>query len=231
LQKWPDPQQAAALLSEAAAELRELTGRVRANREQEFRKIEADFVRAQREAGRNVREKDAAWRIDHIELGVNRATAMVQVSYDLEVVVPWQRVASASDLEKLCDAARKRLDKSSIEDSRLVPLVQEALESCLAEPKREMAPIGDLYREFRLAMVRDELKSGRADKRLVSAELPRWAFLWNLDRYREVAGAGARVQFEPGSQQDTARGLGFTMGGRSSQRDYRTFCYVKRGSA
>ena len=86
----------------------------------------------------------------------------------------------------------------------------------------------DLYRAFRVALVERELKQGRPDKKLAWAECPKWAFLYNLDRYRQLGSTAGeeRLTFETGSQQDQVNGLGMTLNGLSQEQEYKVCCWV-----
>ena len=89
-------------------------------------------------------------------------------------------------------------------------------------------PLPDFYRGVRVALVRSELADQAPEKRLRWAELPRWAFLYNLDRYRahvtEVS-EGQRLGLQTGSQQES-RQFGMVVNGLDAAQDYRTMCFI-----
>ena len=77
---------------------------------------------------------------------------------------------------------------------------------------------------------RQELAIG-ADKKLVRTELPKWAFLFNLDCYRRDTSkhdAQQRLSLETGSQHDHQKGLAVIANGLDAREDYRSYCYIFR---
>ena len=92
----------------------------------------------------------------------------------------------------------------------------------------EAVPLLDFYRGLRVALVRHELEEQQPDKKLRYAELPRWTFLYNLDRYRALGAAvpeARRLGYQTGSQQES-RTIGVVVNGLDAQQDYKTMCYI-----
>lgn len=79
-----------------------------------------------------------------------------------------------------------------------------------------------------MALVRHELEGQPPDRKLRWGELPRWAFLYNLDRYRALGAAvpeARRLGLQTGSQQES-RGFGMVVNGLDAQQDYKTMSFV-----
>jgi len=190
--------------------------------------VEADFVRSQREAGASVKELEQGWRVGRLELAVNRAQGRARVLFNREVVADWTPVRQGEQLEKLITTTDAKLKRAEIP----IDLLRESLEAAYEMARRgRSAPrvsMPDFYRAFRVALVQKELKRGSPDKRLTWAECPKWAFLYNLDRYRQLGSAAgeARLTFETGSQQDQLDGLGMTLNGLSPEQEYKVCCWV-----
>jgi len=80
----------------------------------------------------------------------------------------------------------------------------------------------------RVALVRRELAREQPDKKLRWGELPRWAFLYNLDRYRALGAAApdaGRLGLQTGSQQES-RTIGVVVNGLDAHQDYKTMCFI-----
>jgi hypothetical protein len=156
------------------------------------------------------------------------------VLYNREVVLPWQAIASAADLNRLVADARAKLERYAVPEPLLADLLSSAFDHALAGSRsqaKSLVPLPELYREFRIAQVRRTL-SGKPDRKLENADFPRFAFLYNLDRYRVTSGTKpGLVTLETGSQSDVQRGLGMVLNGLEATGDYRTYCYARRGAA
>src|SRR5262245_23138345 len=62
-----------------------------------FRPIEAEWVRAARDAGKGLRERSAGWRVDMLELGLQREQARARFFYNREPLTPWSPIGTAAD--------------------------------------------------------------------------------------------------------------------------------------
>ena len=199
-----------------------------------FRPLEAEYVRAAREQGKQLRERANGWRIDMLALELQREQARARFLYNREVLVSWSPVGSAEDLARLEERARAMLEKAAYPDDMLREVFWNAYERERARRQQgrkgrpETVPILDFYRAVRVALVDYELADDKPDKKLRYGELPRWAFLYNLDRYRSLA-AGApeaqRLGLQTGSQQES-RTIGVVVNGLDAQQDYKTMCYI-----
>ena len=227
-------------LAGALEELRERTARyveqARRERIAAFRPIEAEYVRAAREQGKQLRERASGWRIDLLELQLQREQARARFLYNREVLVPWSPINNAEDLAQLEGRARAMLERATAAypDDLLARVFWDAYEQERARrrPGRgarpEAVPLLDFYRGLRVALVRHELEEQQPDKKLRYAELPRWTFLYNLDRYRALGAAvpeARRLGYQTGSQQES-RTIGVVVNGLDAQQDYKTMCYI-----
>jgi hypothetical protein len=199
-----------------------------------FRPLEAEWVRAARANGKQLRERSGGWRVDMLELGLQRDQARARFFYNREALTPWSPIGSADDLATLEERARALLRGNTLPDASLLAVFHDAYAGeCAARERHgkgrvEVVPLPDFYRGVRVALVRDELAGRAPEKKLRWAELPRWAFLYNLDRYRahvtEVS-EGQRLGLQTGSQQES-RQFGMVVNGLDAAQDYRTMCFV-----
>ena len=226
------------LLGQEVDQLRERASRfldeARRARVAAFRPLEAEYVRTAREQGKQLRERANGWRIDMLALELQREQARARFLYNREVLVPWSPVGGAEDLARLEERARALLEKAAYSDDMLREVFWNAYERARArrqqgrKGREETVPILDFYRAVRVALVDYELADEKPDKRLRYGELPRWAFLYNLDRYRAQAAGmpeARRLGLQTGSQQES-RTIGVVVNGLDAQQDYKTMCYI-----
>jgi hypothetical protein len=224
-----------------AAAVEELKGRgqqhlaaLRAARVEAFRRHEADFVRAARDTNQKVREVGgSAWRIGSLELEVQREASRARVHYNRDPVTKWTPIASRADLDGLLATASRALDLAGIAEDALPDVFWDAYEHLRrSHPGAAAAarvPLPEFFREVRVSLARHELRTGKPDRKLTRTELPRWAFLYNLDRYRRLLPAlpaDRRLSFETGSQHDHQKGLAMVVNGLDAADDYKSYCYV-----
>ncbi len=230
---------AGASLANAVDDLRrqtqDLIHLVRREAAQEFGKVEAVFIREQRERGNAIRELSSGWRIGPFALEVERERARARLLYNHEVLLPWRYVDSRRELDDLLVEGEELLHSVEVSVEEWAGILWEAHTSCVHRrrgqtPGRpERVPVLDLFRETRVTRIRRELATGRPDKRLKQVELPQWAFVYNVDRYhregREVAGRH-RLLFETGSQREQAAHKGLTFNGLDPRQEYKVYCFV-----
>lgn len=199
-----------------------------------FRPTEAEFVRAAREAGKQLRERANGWRIDMLELQLQREQARARFFYNREPLLPWSPVGSPEALAALEARARATLDRAAWADELAIDVFWAAYEQerarrrAVGGGRAEAVPLPDFYRAVRVALVRHELEGQQPDRKLRWGELPRWAFLYNLDRYRALGAAvpeARRLGLQTGSQQES-RGFGMVVNGLDAQQDYKTMSFV-----
>jgi hypothetical protein len=174
-----------------------------------------------------------------LELQLQREQARARFFFNREALTPWSPIGSADDLAALEERARKLLDGVAFPDAMLTEVFWDAYEQERAARQRggkgraETVPLPDFYRGVRVALVRHELAGQGPEKKLRWAELPRWAFLYNLDRYRALGTAvpeARRLGLQTGSQQES-RQFGMVVNGLDAAQDYRTMCFVVPFSA
>ncbi len=199
-----------------------------------FRPLEAEWVRASREAGKRLRERSSGWRVDMLELALQREQARARFFYNREALTPWSPIGSADDLAALEARALALLGGVAFSDEMLTSVFWDAYAGERTargrdgQGRAEAVPLPDFYRGVRVALVRHELTGAGPEKRLRWAELPRWAFLYNLDRYRALGTAvpaGRRLGLQTGSQQES-RTIGMVINGLDAAQDYKTMCFV-----
>ncbi len=225
-------------LGQALDELRERAARAledaRRERIAAFRPLEVEYVRAAREAGKSLRERANGWRVDMLELQLQREQARARFFYNREALVPWSPIGGPEDLANLEERARGLLGRAAYPDEMLTTVFWDAYEGERARrraadrPRPETVPLLDFYRGVRVALVRYELEEQAPDKKLRYGELPRWAFLYNLDRYRALGTAvpeERRLGLQTGSQQES-RTIGVVVNGLDAQQDYKTMCFI-----
>ncbi len=222
-------------IDELRGETRAFLEQARQERVRAFRSIEADFIRNARSQGTPVRELDNAWRVGMLEVKVKRDQFKVAFFYNHEPVVSWFPVGSAGDFENLVEKARALLEKAAIPQEILVEVFWDAYNQARSYHLKtnvsiiDDVPILDFYREVRIALLRHELQGQKPDKKVRYADLPRWAFLYNLDRYRALAPSippEKKLGFQSGSQREVAQGKGLVINGLDAREDYKVVCYV-----
>jgi hypothetical protein len=229
LRALPDGATLGAVVDEVKAEGLSLAERTRKDRETNFRRIEADYVNQAKASGHSVRELDTGWRIGLLELHVDRGQGRLRLLYNRELLQDWTAVGSLASFEKSVSIATDRLRKAEIPDDLLRRVFWNAYQESKKRGSSDRVPLRDLYRELRLELVRSELEGGRTERKLTFAEFPKWAFLYNLDRYRHQSASipqEMRLALETGSQVDHTKGLSMVVGGLDPREPYKTYCYV-----
>ncbi|MEW5817138.1 MAG: hypothetical protein AB1798_17300, partial [Spirochaetota bacterium] len=220
-------------------ELRERThtflNEARRARALSFKRFEADFIIAAKEQKKYIREMDQGWRVGALEIQVKRELSQIRLLYNKETVIGWQPVGNREDIDKAEERALAMLKGAELPANMLVEIFWDAYEQVKESRKKageaygQLVPILDFYREVRLALIRYQLKGKKPDKKLSYAEFPRWAFLYNLDRYRLLVSAipeEKRLGFQTGSQGDVSSGMGVVINGLDAREDYKVICYV-----
>lgn len=207
----------------------------RSTRADSFGRLEAEFIRHQRESGALLRESgNSSWRVGPVELELQRESSRARVLYNREAITAWKAVGSREDLERLLSGAIKNLESASLPESELPEVLWDAYEHLRRTHTRSDAghvrvPLLDLFREVRVVLARHELRSGKPDRKLTRTDLPRWAFLYNLDRYRRMLPnlpADRRLSLETGSQHDHQKGRAMVVNGLDPNEDYKPYCYA-----
>ncbi len=209
-----------------------------ASRAKSFGAHEAVFVRSLKDQEVAVRELNSSWRVGPIEIEVQREASQARCCYNHEPVVPWQNVAGADDLRSIHDRGLDTLGKAEIPESDLPDLIVRAFEDSFhhvhgSTNAARRVPIHALLRSIRIERMRKELAAGNPGKALRNHDMPMWALLYNLDRYRDLIarlGTSSRIQFETGSQQEQSQGKSVTLNGLNATQDYQVYAHaVQRG--
>ncbi|MGI8855453.1 MAG: hypothetical protein ACR2JW_06865 [Thermomicrobiales bacterium] len=198
---------------------------------------EAAFIRAAREAGIALREQNAGWRVGPIEFVFRRGAAQACAMYNHEEIVRWTAVADVSDLDKIVQRGQALLDRAraSLPDDLLIAVIWDAYVTARAARAAARAhspdtvPVLDFYRDLRFALVRHDLAGKRPETKLAHAEMPKWAFLYHLDRYRALSAempTERRLGFQTGSQAESTRGRCVTLNGLDAAQEYKEFCHL-----
>lgn len=223
----------AATVNDLGRETKVFLERLRREWVHRFREIETRFIKQAREQGVPVQEQDRGWRVGKLEIQVKREQYQVQISYNHEVIIPWSVVRSESELGRLIDKANAGLENMALPEGWLGEIFWRAFQRWLGtsgeRESRSYAPILDFYRQVRMELVESELREGKPDRKLRYADFPRWAFLYNVDRYRTISATlppERRLGFESGSQREVAQGKGMTINGLDARGDYKKVCYV-----
>lgn len=232
LKSLPASTAIAAAVDELRFRARELLTAGRAARAESIGRVESEYIRNSREAGEAVREAgNSAWRINSLELQIDRERVQARALYNKEVVVSWARINHVSDLQALRDAAVTKLAGARLADELLNDLFWDAYEHLrrLSPRSDTTAPrvaLRDFYREVRVSLARHELIA--SPDRKIRSEFPKWAFLHNVDWYRKNQSATSerRLSFETGSQHDHQKGLAMVVNGLDAMDEYKSYCYV-----
>lgn len=226
-------------IGRAIDELRPLLDHALAQTRQErvrgFRHVESLFIQQVRDRGEYLREQNDGWRIGPLEFEFRRSAAYARVLYNREELVKWTAVAEAADLERIEARGQTLLEKSALPDDLLINVLWDAYMRARADhaaqrrQSPEIVPILEFYAEVRIALVRHDVRTKRPEAKIVHAEMPKWAFAYNLDRYRSIGGRvpeEQRLGFMTGSQSESARKQCVTLNGLDASQDYKQMCHV-----
>lgn len=194
-----------------------------------FKKYETDFLKAMKDEGKAIREITTGWRIGYLEFETKKNMGQVRFKYNREPLGVWRSIASGEDISRLEKAALELLEKATLPDELLIQAVELAYTQVITKRQSNLAPILDFYREFRLALFRMQLENKGPHIKVKFDEFPKWAFLYNLDKYREISldiPIERRLGFQTGSQQEVSQGKGVVLNGLNAMDDYQVMCYV-----
>ncbi len=237
ISRLPDGSTASTVLDDLSRRATALLEQEAAQRIKDFRSHEATFVRSMQGSGVPVREFSSSWRIGAVEVELQREESRVRCAYNRDVILPWRPVSGEADLHSALGDAVTLLDTHAIPIDELVPLIERAHDDAVrhvpASKDSGLVPILELLRSLRIERFRADLASGQPGKSLRNHELPMWALLHNLDRYRDHTAkndVSPRVGFQTGSQQEQSQGKSVTLNGLDAMQDYQTYTYaVRRG--
>lgn len=200
---------------------------------EQFKRAEAQFINEARSDGRTPRQVGDGWRVGPLEFVIKRPQAQVTARYNGELLLPARTITSAEDLQALETDALALLDKSAMPEEELERVFWRAYRSAITElaegnHEAKRVPIKDFYVWVRLHHVGEELRSGKPDREVKRTTMPRWAFLYNLDRYRKLDGVDStrRLWLDAGSSAEIGRGVGMVTNGLDARDEYKMICYV-----
>jgi hypothetical protein len=226
---------------DAASEgLRMLIMEIRKARAEGFGRLVSEYIREMKAQGEIPIEVGSKWRFGEIELELKPETSQARALYNQASLFPssgWLVITAKEGLVKLREKAVELLKESEsrVPEALLKRLMAESYQAALekrrtaGKPRADLVPILDLHRAFRVALVVNELDGQKPDKTLSSTTMPQWTFLHLLDRYQRMAGQMEqkdRLVFQPGSQAENARGMGYMLGGLDPHQKYRVYCHV-----
>lgn len=201
-----------------------------AARRENFGRFVAEFIRAQREAKTTVREFNNAWRVGSVEMQLRAEQASAQFTYNNEVLFKWFPIASGESLSKQFAEVKKQLEDAALPLEKLIDVFWAAYEFLKwkrvqrNDPNPHVVPAQDFYREVRVALARSSF-----DAKQPAKDLPKWAFLYNLDRYLSSSGQilqNKRIGTQAGSQHEVSSGKGIIINGLDANQDYKTICHI-----
>ena len=194
-----------------------------------FKKCVSDYLRTVKEEGRSFRETAAGWRVGCLEMETRDSQALVRFRYNREPLTVWRLVSSSENIIKLEKEALNSLEKAKLSSDYLIRAAEMAYEFGCAKRQDNIVPILEFFREFRLALFRIELENKEPSVKVLFAEFPKWAFLFNLDQYRQLSieiPMEKRIGFQTGSQQEVSKGKGLVLNGLNAMDEYKVMCYV-----
>lgn len=229
--KLPSSKALADELEKLRSQAKTVLAECRRARTEGFGKLEKEFIAGARAAGESVRELAEGWRVGPLEIQAKRANAQCRALYNREQVVPWAKVADVQDLRRLYQKAMESLERVAIPESSLGSIFAEAYDEASRRRPKAIATsdgrvaLRNFYPELRLALIRSDLQR-KPDGQSTYSDFPLWAFLYNLDRYRQLVRTD-RLVLQTGSQEETRR-LGCVVGGLDAKQDYTQVCFILR---
>ncbi|NMA03290.1 MAG: hypothetical protein GX925_01165 [Clostridiales bacterium] len=212
----------------------EFINKIKIEKVKDFKKHETGYIKEMINQGKIVREYSGGWRINKFQLNTKPEFAKCRILYNGEVVIKWSNINSKEDFIELEEKADSMLNDAIIPKEQLVELFWEAYTQGIfrlnstGDPK--ILPIHDLYKEFRIALIRKHLESkkitGKINKYL---EFPLWNFLYNMDMYRMWGSEipdNKKIVLQTGSMQETSKGKGFIVNGINANEEYKVMCYA-----
>jgi hypothetical protein len=202
---------------------------VRRDQVRSFNSHLSEYLQKVRDGGEQMRETAKGWRVGLLELEVSPESGRARALYSREEVVGWRDVRLAGDFERLARDARQKLAKAEINERTLPDVMWQAYDARRPSGGRSSrVKLTDFFEELRVVLVRGEVK-GSPHKKLRFAEFPRWAALYNMDRYLAIASSVSeekRLVPETGSQADIQRGLGWLLNGLDPAGHTMNYCYI-----
>lgn len=208
----------------------------RHNRANNIKRLISAYIRDAQQGGKATREFIKGWRIGPLELQINFEQAMISFCYNQENLTKWQSVGSIEDIQKAEEAALTLLEKAALPPELLSRVFWEAYLEARKRNARSLdtalVAVNDFYREVRIALVRSRYETKKPHLKLDRfIEFPKYAFLYNLDRYRSMTAqipSEIKLAWQTGSMSEVNKGNGVVVNGLDAANEYRFICYVKQ---
>jgi len=174
-------------------------------------------------------------RVNCIEIIANHQNGQARILYNKSVVLPWQDVYSASDIQKMCNEANIMLKRSELPEATLSTIFSSAYQNIrIRQVNKKINPdmvlLEQLHQETIIELLRLQFKGKfSCDRKFKEIYFPKWAFLYNLDRYRVILPnlpESQKLQFQTGSQAETEK-YGIILNGLIPTQDYKKYCFIK----
>lgn len=200
-------------------------------RHDQFRRNISEFIRKIRE-NKEIREMSSSWRIGSLLLELNLSTSMVRFLYNnAPLDNKWLPVLDANDLMEKYSYYEQLMRQFEIKEDNLLEIFSEAYDSSRSKLLRannamaQFVPLRLFFEEVAVSLFRLD----RHNKTKL-ADLPFWAFLYNLDRYTKIArelSLKDRLTLQDGSQQEVGK-FGVCVNGLDAMQDYKMVTYIFR---
>jgi hypothetical protein len=203
-------------------------------RVESYKKVISKFVNTAMENNSYVKQSYNGWRIDQFEYVIKEEIAKISIQYNKEIIIPWTSIGSSETLDQLKNKALGLLKKYEIEFDDIINAFREAIRETNRRRKQtnlsseSPLPILDFIREFRVALIRNQL-TVNFNKKLKYADLPGWAILYNFDRYKAnitQVPEDIRFIFSVSNQGTQQKGEAILLGGLD-KKDYVYYSGIK----
>ncbi len=205
-------------------------------RGENFQSAITAFINKSRKEMKYVKETEKGWRVNHFEYIMKKETSKLCVQYNRQTMITWTSICSADDISKLESKANTLLKKYEIEFNHLVTAFSDGFKEADRRKKQTSlsvdspVDIREFIIEFRMVLMRGQLFTKNVGKILKYADLPEWAILYNVDRYREKitkVPEGQRYVFSVPSQKAQSEGKAILLGGLDFKRGYEYFSGIR----
>lgn len=195
-----------------------------------FKLIESELIMELKEKGIPLRECSDGWRIKSIQLKTKPQSSAVSISYNNQTIIEWTRINSKEDIQSLIEEAEKLLSQFLMPKDELIDIFWDAYKYARFKSGKDVVSIFDFYTEVRIVQLRRYLEKNKPDAKITKyTEFPKWAFLYNLDIYRNMwdeIPKNKRLALQTGSMQEIMQGKGMYVNGLNPDDDYKIMCYV-----
>lgn len=176
-------------------------------------------------------------RVGCLEIQGKPENATVSIFYNKSVIIHQKSISTSEDIKTCIKDSMEKLSKSKIEEKLLIDLVYRAYSTLCDEKAKQnpeganRVPIIDLYKGIIMQLIKNEVWAKKTlNFKLKDFAFPEWAFLYNLDRYKNLHDSipeNKRLIFGRGSQEQTEK-MGVVLNGLNPNQIYQKFTYVSR---